>query len=439
MTSLALASSKKSRFNAIMEYEIGVIPFPYFLGISLIVFCSAHFGLLPKTMIGGLAVIMTLGMFLGQVGQRLPILRDIGGGAILCLLLPSVLVFHGFFGSATIDATKMLMKDANFLYFVIASLVVGSILGMNRTILVQGMIRMFVPLVAGTVAAIAAGILVGVSFGYSVHHTLFYIIVPIIGGGIGEGILPLSLAYAHILGGSPEQFVAQLVPAAVVGNIVAIICAGVLARLAVRKPYLNGDGMLIRAKEENDKFKVEETEDKEIDFRYMGAGVLLICTFFVLGGLLEKLVHIPGPVMMIVVAVLFKYLRVLPDRLEKGSKRFYKLVSTVFIWPTMIGLGMLYVPLESVASVFSLGYVMVCVAVVVAMALAGFLVGNMLKMYPIESAIVTCCHSGLGGTGDVAILSACNRMALMPFAQISTRIGGAATVIAATVLLGIWH
>lgn len=439
MTSLALASSKKSRFSALMEYEIGVIPFPYFLGISLIVFCSAHFGLLPKTMIGGLAVIMTLGMFLGQIGQRLPILKDIGGGAILCLLLPSVLVFHGFFGSTTIDATKMLMKDANFLYFVIASLVVGSILGMNRTILVQGMIRMFVPLLAGTVAAIAAGILVGVSFGYTVHHTLFYIIVPIIGGGIGEGILPLSLAYAHILGGSPEQFVAQLVPAAVVGNIVAIICAGVLARIAVRKPQLNGDGMLIRAKEENDKFKVEEAEDKEIDFRYMGAGVLLICAFFVLGGLLEKLVHIPGPVMMIVVAVLFKYLRVLPDRLEKGSKRFYKLVSTVFIWPTMIGLGMLYVPLESVASVFSLGYVMVCIAVVVAMALAGFLVGNMLKMYPVESAIVTCCHSGLGGTGDVAILSACNRMALMPFAQISTRIGGAATVIAATVLMGIWH
>lgn len=105
----------------------------------------------------------------------------------------------------------------------------------------------------------------------------------------------------------------------------------------------------------------------------------------------------------------------------------------------MIGLGMLYVPLESVASVFSVGYVMVCVSVVVAMALAGFLVGNLLKMYPIESAIVTCCHSGLGGTGDVAILSACNRMSLMPFAQISTRIGGAATVIAATVLMGIWH
>ncbi|WP_455921152.1 2-hydroxycarboxylate transporter family protein [Pseudomonas putida] len=439
MSSIPLALTRKSRLNAFLEYEIGVIPLPYFIGIALIVFLSAHLGFLPKTMIGGLAVIMTLGMLLGQVGQRLPILRDIGGGAILCLLLPSVLVFHGFFGAATIDATKMLMKDANFLYFVIASLVVGSILGMNRLILVQGMLRMFVPLLAGTVAAVLAGLLVGVCFGYTVHHTLFYIIVPIIGGGIGEGILPLSLAYAHILGGTPDQFVAQLVPAAVVGNIVAIICAGVLARIAVRKPGLHGDGMLIRAREENDLFNVQEDDDKEVDFRYMGAGVLLICAFFILGGLLEKLVHIPGPVMMIVAAVLLKYMRVLPDRLEKGSKRFYKLISTAFIWPTMIGLGMLYVPLESVASVFSLGYVMVCVAVVTAMALSGFLVGNWLKMYPIEAAIVTCCHSGLGGTGDVAILSACNRMALMPFAQISTRIGGAATVILATVLLGIWH
>jgi malate:Na+ symporter len=421
-----------------MEYEIGVIPLPYFLGIALIVFLSAHLGYLPKTMIGGLAVIMTMGMLLGQVGQRLPLLRDIGGGAILCLLLPSVLVYYGFFGSTTIDATKMLMKDANFLYFVIASLVVGSILGMNRTILVQGMIRMFVPLVIGTLAAVAVGLAVGVSFGYTVHHTFFYIIVPIIGGGIGEGILPLSLAYSHILGGAPEQYVAQLVPAAVVGNIVAIICAGTLARWAARKPKINGDGQLIRAREENDAFKEEVEDDSAIDFRYMGAGVLLICAFFVLGGLLEKVVHIPGPVMMILAAVVFKYVRALPEKLEKGSKKFYKLISTAFIWPVMIGLGMLYVPLDSVASVFSVGYVMVCASVVLAMTAAGFLIGNLLKMFPVESAIVTCCHSGLGGTGDVAILSACNRMQLMPFAQISTRIGGAATVIGATLLLGIF-
>jgi Na+/citrate or Na+/malate symporter len=58
----------------------------------------------------------------------------------------------------------------------------------------------------------------------------------------------------------------------------------------------------------------------------------------------------------------------------------------------------------------------------------GFVVGRWLGMYPIETAIVNACHSGQGGTGDVAILTAANRMALMPFAQIATRIGGALTV-----------
>ena len=65
----------------------------------------------------------------------------------------------------------------------------------------------------------------------------------------------------------------------------------------------------------------------------------------------------------------------------------------------------------------------------------GAVVGRWLKMYPIETAIVNACHSGQGGTGDVAILTAANRMQLMPFAQIATRIGGAITVTAVLMVL----
>lgn len=90
---------------------------------------------------------------------------------------------------------------------------------------------------------------------------------------------------------------------------------------------------------------------------------------------------------------------------------------------------------KDVATVLSVGYVVVCASVVLTMVASGFLVGKVMKMYPVESAIVTGCHSGLGGTGDVAILSASNRMELMPFAQISTRLGGAAMVVTATILL----
>ncbi|AXW86360.1 malate permease [Lonsdalea britannica] len=420
--------------SSLNKTTIGSVPLVLFIVISAIVFVAAYTGVLPRNMIGGFAVIMSMGFLLAHIGRNIPVLKEIGGPAILCLIVPSVLVYYQFFNDSTLDTVTLLMKEANFLYFVIASLVVGSILGMNRIILIQGMVRMFVPLVIGTVTAVSTGLLVGKLCGYSLYHTFFFIIVPIIGGGIGEGILPLSLAYSAILGQSPDVYVAQLAPAAVVGNIFAIICAGMLARLGMARKDLNGQGRLIRSDKDNEIFNVTETP-KPVDFTLMGGGLLLICAFFIVGGLAEKIVHIPGPVLMILIAVICKYARVIPSSMETGASSFYKFVSSSLVWPLMIGLGMLYVPLESVVAVFSVGYVLVCGSVVISMALVSFFVAPYLNMYPIESSIVTTCHSGLGGTGDVAILSASNRMSLMPFAQIATRIGGASTVIGATLLL----
>ena len=65
---------------------------------------------------------------------------------------------------------------------------------------------------------------------------------------------------------------------------------------------------------------------------------------------------------------------------------------------------------------------------VAAMMSVSFFTARFVGLYPIDTAIVAACHSGQGGTGDVAILTAANRMQLMPFAQIATRIGGAITV-----------
>jgi len=70
-----------------------------------------------------------------------------------------------------------------------------------------------------------------------------------------------------------------------------------------------------------------------------------------------------------------------------------------------------------------------------AVGMIGFVVARFLNMYPIDVAIVNACHSGQGGTGDVAILRAANRMQLMPFAQIATRIGGAITVTVVLIIL----
>lgn len=166
-----------------------------------------------------------------------------------------------------------------------------------------------------------------------------------------------------------------------------------------------------------------------------GAGVLVICSLFTAGYLGEPVLHLPAPVLLIVLAVICKLLNLFPASAEHGARAVYGIIAEHFIHPVMIGLGMLYVPLSSVSGVISVGFVATCAAVVLAMTAAGFAVGAWLGMYPVDAALVTVCHSGLGGTGDVAILSAANRMALMPFAQISTRIGGVATVIGAATLI----
>lgn len=388
-------------------------------------------------MIGGLAVIMIMGVLLSHLGFKLPLLKNIGGPAILSLMIPSFLVFWNVLNPPVVDAVHTLMKTSNFLYLYIACLVAGSITGMNRQTLISGFIRIFIPMIAGTAAAVAVGLVVGMLFGYTAHHTLFYIIVPIIGGGVGEGILPLSIAFSQILGGESGQYVAQMIPAAVIGNVFAIIGAGILKKMADKNPSITGNGVLVREKG-GKQLGGSHYDAEKIDFPLMGGGLLFACSLFISGSLLSPYVGIPGPILMIFGAALLKIFKLLPYKIEQGAYHLYKFVSGTLTWPLMVGLGILYIPLEDVAALISIPYVLVCASVIAAMIVTGYIVGKWIRMYPIEAAIVTGCRGGLGGTGDVAILSASGRMELMPFAQISTRIGGALTVVAATLLISVW-
>ena len=146
----------------------------------------------------------------------------------------------------------------------------------------------------------------------------------------------------------------------------------------------------------------------------------MACAAFIMGNLLSPYLGIPGPILMIVGAAILKVSKVIPARMELGAYQMYKFMSANLTFAILIGLGALFVSWNDLVKAMTFGYLAVCVATVSAMVAAGFFIGPWLKMYPVESGIVTACHSGLGGTGDVAILSASNRMGLMPFAQIST-------------------
>ena len=102
----------------------------------------------------------------------------------------------------------------------------------------------------------------------------------------------------------------------------------------------------------------------------------------------------------------------------------------------LVGIGVSYTDLGQIAAAFTPTYLLLCIVVVLGAIIGSALVGRLVGFYPVESSITAgLCMSNMGGTGDVAVLSAANRMELMPFAQISSRLGGAFMLLLATFIL----
>lgn len=418
-------------------FKIGSVPFPVYLTLATLIFITGYLQQLPVNMLGGFAVILTMGWLLGTIGANIPVLKNFGGPAILSLLVPSILVFFNLLNPNVLEATNVLMKQANFLYFYIACLVCGSILGMNRKILIQGLFRMIIPMLLGMICAMAVGTVVGILLGMEWKHALFYVVTPVLAGGIGEGILPLSLGYSAITGVSSEQLVAQLIPATIIGNFFAIMCTALLSRFGEKHPFYSGQGQLVKAGKGEDMSDALQDNSGQLDIKLMGGGVLTACSLFIAGGLLQHLTGFPGPVLMIILAAMLKYMNVIPQETQNGAKQLYKFISGNFTFPLMAGLGLLYIPLKDVVATLSWQYFIVVISVVFTVISVGFFVSRFLNMHPVEAGIISACQSGMGGTGDVAILSTADRMNLMPFAQVATRLGGAITVITMTAILRI--
>ena len=139
---------------------------------------------------------------------------------------------------------------------------------------------------------------------------------------------------------------------------------------------------------------------------------------------------------MLFVAVLVKLVNGVSPRVLEGSQVVYKFFQTSVTYPILFAVGVAITPWEELVNAFTLTNLLVIISTVAALVATGFFVGKKIGMHPIDVAIVSCCQSGQGGTGDVAILTAGNRMSLMPFAQIATRIGGAINVSISLLVLG---
>ena len=319
-------------------------------------------------------------------------------------------------------------KASNFLYLFIAAIIVAIIFGMDRQVLIKGFLKIFVPLAAGSIVAGTVGTLIGVVLGLGAYHTFFYVVIPIMAGGVGEGAIPLSIGYAEILHQEQGTLFAQVLPPIMLGSLTAILLAGFLSWVGKRLPRLTGEGRLQPGVGEELTPGEEKAAASAVDPGAIAAAGVTAIALYLLGTACFKLFGLPGPVAMLFLAVLVKLTRAVPPPLQLAGQTVYKFFSTAITYPLLFAIGVSLTPWETLVAALTPANIAVIVLTVATLMATGFFVGRLLGMYPIETAIVNACHSGQGGTGDIAILTAANRLELMPFAQIATRIGGAITV-----------
>lgn len=439
------------------DTKIAGLSLPIFFSVALVVLLGVVTGKLPTGMVGAFAVLMVLGGLLGFIGDRTPIVKSfLGGGAIVIIFGTAAMVYFGIIPEKVTQIVKVFMESGNikgaedavvgfktgFLDFYIAALITGSILGMNRDLLINAAVRFIPTIIGGVVAALGAVAIVGALVGFGAKDAIVYVGIPIMGGGMGAGAVPIAEIFAGPMGQETSQILSKLVPAVAIGNAVAIVFGGLLNKLGKSKPSLSGDGKLLRS-QSNDSLQTEDSVKEDIDtsVNVYGIGILMSTAFMILGSVISK--YVPGGIhfyaWMIISVAVVKALNVLPRSYELACQSWYQFVAGNFTSALLAGIGIAYTDLGQVIESFSLVYFLLVVVTVGGAVVGTMVVGKLLGFYQIEAAITAgLCMANMGGTGDVAVLSAADRMELMPFAQISSRIGGTIIILLATGIVQIF-
>ncbi|NHV14499.1 2-hydroxycarboxylate transporter family protein [Cronobacter sakazakii] len=430
--------SLKEKWWHIMDtWKIGIIPLPLFLLSGALIAIDCLGGKLPSDIVVMVATLAFFGFACGEFGKRLPVVGKMGAAAICATFIPSALVYYGWLPDVVVESTTKFYKSTNILYLYICCIIVGSIMSMNRTTLIQGFLRIFFPMLCGEVVGMLVGMGVGIALGMEPFQIFFFLILPIMAGGVGEGAIPLSIGYATLLHMDQGVALGRVLPIVMLGSLTAIIIAGCLNQLGKRYPHLTGEGELMPDRGDKPQAQTLTTAfSGKADVTTIASGALLAVLLYMLGMLGHKLIGLPAPVGMLFIAVFIKLVHGVSPRLLEGSQVVYKFFQTSVTYPILFAVGVAITPWEELMHAFTLNNLLVIVSTVSALVATGFFVGKKIGMHPIDVAIVSCCQSGQGGTGDVAILTAGNRMTLMPFAQIATRIGGAINVSLALLVLG---
>ncbi|MCD8083395.1 MAG: 2-hydroxycarboxylate transporter family protein [Clostridiales bacterium] len=417
------------------------VDLPVFLVFAVIVLVSCYMEIVPNQLIGAVACMFTIGILLGEIGERIPIWNTYcGGGALLAFFVCGFLSYKGLLPECVVNNANGWMNEYSFLNLFISFLIVGSLLGLDRNMLIRSSSLFLPTILAGVVGSMVFGAIGGMIFGKDPMYVITSYVLPIMGGGAGAGAIPMAQVYADVTGEDPSAYLSFALAILAVGNIVSVIYAPILNVIASVFPKLSGNGELMKRADKA--VKTEEKAKIAVTMDDVGAGIFLTGAFFVLSQLMAKKilpsimgVSIPNFAYLIILATFANIFNLIPERLKAGAQKCQQFCANKLVWIQMVGVGVAIIDFNVMLSVFSLQNLIIVILIVGGGIVGSALFGAFVGFYPVESAITAgLCMSNMGGAGDLAVLGAAKRMNLISYAQISSRIGGAMILLIASVV-----
>ena len=218
-------------------------------------------------------------------------------------------------------------------------------------------------------------------------------------------------------------------------NVVAVLMC------ALSKPILRKLGMV--SPDENPailrKAGTMQTESTEQlpalseDPAKVCGGIFICLGIYLLGTILGKLPGtkvIAGLAWAIIIAVVVKCTGIMDEKITNYTVNGMNFMLKGLLPAIIAGIGINSISIETMISYFTPAALVIIVLAVLGAYIGAIIFGQLFGLWGYEAGITAglcCCN--IGGSGDLAVLTAGDRMSLLAFSSISTRIGGALMVV----------
>lgn len=427
------------------ELTLGGLPWQHAIVAVILCAIPMYWGIQSSSLSGTLCSCFALAVVLYEFGERLPIWNNyIGGGLLMAFFGVALFKYFGLIPTEAIDNINRIISgdDVNLLEFYIIFLIVGSVLALEKDILLRSFAGYIPAILGGLVVSAILGVAAGLVFGVSPTETIMKYVLPIMGGGNGAGAVPLSNIYEQVTGDAAANFYGFAIIILTVGNIFAIVGSAMLNVVGQKFPKMTGDKRTLVRGGEN-----LARDDKKVKYTIsdmLGAMVIAFACYSV-GRIMGKkiLPTIAGASIhpyayMIIFVVILAALGVIPANIRAGTKRLQSFLTSVLGMVIMVGMGADF-DIAELFTVMTPGNVIMAFFIVVGAIIGAGGVGYLVGFYPVDSALTAgLCMANRGGSGDLACLGAADRMDLMAYAQLSSRLGGGIVLIIASFLFSFW-